>query len=78
MRVLPLDFTALVVVYLRAVGQLDLIEEDPTDESVRRRLIRPGKVWAIAFARGDDDYLILWDLDGDVPVIRYLGPDVLF
>ncbi|WP_141772603.1 hypothetical protein [Mycobacterium malmoense] len=56
---------------------LDRIEVDPTDPAVRRRLIRPGSVWAITVPESVQDYLILWDLDGDTPVIRYLGPDVL-
>jgi hypothetical protein len=55
---------------------LDRIEDDPTDVKVRRRLIRPGRVWVITVAGADTDYLILWDLDGDTPVIRYLGRDV--
>lgn len=53
--------------------QLDLIEADPAAARVRRRLIRPGRLWAISV----DDYLILWDLDDATPVVRYLGPDVL-
>lgn len=58
---------------------LDLIESNPADVRLRRRLIRPGRVWAISIAdpAGSDDHLILWDFDGDTPVIRYLGPDVL-
>lgn len=58
---------------------LDRIEADPSDAGVRRRLIRPGQVWAINVVdpSGAQDVLILWDLDGQVPVIRYLGPDVL-
>jgi hypothetical protein len=46
---------------------------------VRRRFIRPGSLWAITVVdpAGEQDYLILWDLDGETPVIRYLGPDVL-
>lgn len=58
---------------------LDRIEANPGDPRVRRRLIRPGRVWAISIAdpAATDDHLILWDLDGETPVIRYLGPDVL-
>jgi hypothetical protein len=56
---------------------LDRIEADSTDAAVRRRLIRPGRLWAITVPDVDRDYLILWDLDGATPVIRYLGPDVL-
>lgn len=58
---------------------LDQIEANPADATVRRRLIRSGRVWAITIADpvGEQDYLILWDLDDQVPVIRYLGPDVL-
>jgi hypothetical protein len=58
---------------------LNRIEADPDDAAVRRRLIRPGRVWAISVVNpaGRPDYLILWELDGDVPVVRYLGPDIL-
>lgn len=58
---------------------LDRIETDPDDAAVRRRLIRPGRVWAISVLNpdGPPDYLILWDRDVDTPVVRYLGPDVL-
>jgi hypothetical protein len=54
---------------------LDRIEANPTSAQVRHRLIRPGKIWAIAIATPDgNDHLLLWELDGDTPVIRYLGP----
>jgi hypothetical protein len=58
---------------------LDRIEADPSEATVRRRLIRPGRVWAITIAdpSGEQDFLLLWDLDGAIPVVRYLGPDVL-
>jgi hypothetical protein len=58
---------------------LDRIEADPRSAVVRQRLIRLGKVWAVTVAdpSGGKDYLLLWDLDGAVPVIRYLGPDLL-
>lgn len=58
---------------------LDRIEANPDDVAVRRRLIRPGRVWAISVVNpdGQPDYLILWDLDVETPVVRYLGPDVL-
>ncbi len=56
---------------------LDRIENGHTAAAVRRRLIRPGSLWAITVADPNQDYLILWDLDGDTPVIRYLGLDVL-
>lgn len=53
--------------------QLDRIEANPGDARVRRRLTRSGRLWAISV----ENYLILWDLDGEIPVVRYLGPDVL-
>lgn len=56
---------------------LDRIEADSAAAAVRRRLIRPGRLWAITIADPDGDYPILWDLDGATPVIRYLGPDLL-
>lgn len=58
---------------------LDLIEADPGAKAVRPRLIRPGAVWAIIFAvpGNDDKWLLLWELDGDTPRVRFLGPDRL-
>lgn len=59
---------------------LDIIEANPADPRARRRLIiRPGRVWAISVPDPSDtsDWLILWDLDGETPVVRYLGPDIL-
>lgn len=66
-----------VALAARVDESLDRIEADPSDPMVRRRLIRPGRLWAISIPQPDRDYLILWDLDGDTPVVRYLGPDVL-
>jgi hypothetical protein len=58
---------------------LDQIEANPADATVRQRLIRSGSLWAITVAdpAGEQDYLILWDLDDESPVVRYLEPDVL-
>jgi len=36
-------------------------------------------VWAITVRdpRGTQDWLILWELDGEVAVVQYIGVDVL-
>lgn len=56
---------------------LDRLESDHTQAIVRRnRLHRPALWLIVARAPDGDDYAILWDLDGDTVVIRYIGPDV--
>jgi hypothetical protein len=57
---------------------LDALEADPGQARVRRRHLRPPGLWYIPFRRtAMEDWMILWELDGDVVVIRYLGPNVL-
>lgn len=60
-------------------GWLDAIERNPRSAEVRKRLIRPGQVWAVSVRdpRGQQDWMLLWGLDGDTPVVRYLGPERL-
>ncbi|HEY5857100.1 MAG TPA: hypothetical protein VIW24_24450 [Aldersonia sp.] len=57
---------------------LDALERNPGAAAVKRRLIRPGKVYAIAIhnPRGDD-WLILWEHIDNNPVVHYLGPNTL-
>ena len=63
----------------RIDGWLDAIEADPKQRALRRRLIRPDRVWAttVRDPRGTQDWLILWELDGEVAVVQYIGVDVL-
>jgi hypothetical protein len=55
---------------------LDRIEDDPGSAAVRRRQIRPAGLWLITVpsSPGEDEFAILWEMDGDTPVVRYLGP----
>ena len=56
---------------------LDLIEADPGAAVVRRRRIRPPGLWMVTIDLDDrDDLMLLWDLDGETPVVRHLGPSV--
>lgn len=58
---------------------LDLIEADPGAKAARPRLIRPGAVWAISITIPgvSEKWLLLWELDGQTPRVRFLGPDRL-
>jgi len=57
---------------------LDALEADPGQARVRRRHLRPPGLWYILFRlTAKDDWMILWEFDGEVVVIRYLGPNVL-
>lgn len=58
---------------------VDAIERDPGAAEVRRHLIRPGKVFAlrVRHPRGQDDYMLLWSLENDVPTVLHIGPNTL-
>jgi hypothetical protein len=59
-------------------GWLDALEADPGQASVRRRHLRPPGLWFIPFRlTATDDWMILWQLEGDKVVVRYLGPNLL-
>lgn len=54
---------------------LDQVEREPGAEAVRRRYLRPPGLWMLTVRTDDaDDTAVLWDLDGQDPVIRYIGP----
>jgi hypothetical protein len=56
--------------------RLDWIETEPIDPRARRRRFTNG-MWAIIFAAGGSDWLILWEEDPPgQPVIRFLGETV--
>jgi hypothetical protein len=57
---------------------LDALEADPGQARVRRRRLRPPGLWYIPFRlTATGDWMILWELEGDVVVVRYLGPNLL-
>jgi hypothetical protein len=73
--------TALDAVDPRMAGRLDdwldRIEADHTQAVVRRHRLHKPALWLIVVPALDgDDYAILWDLDDDIVVIRYIGPYV--
>jgi hypothetical protein len=53
---------------------LDGLEEDSGSAAARRRSFGDGR-WGIPVRTHTDDWLIIWEHDGDVPVVRYLGAD---
>ncbi len=57
---------------------LDALQADPGQARVRRRRLRTPGLWYIPFRlTATDDWMILWQLDGEVVVVRYLGPNLL-
>ncbi len=48
---------------------LDRLEADPGDAQNRRRRFHTLDLWGISVACGDDEWLILWEPDGDDAVI---------
>jgi|HubBroStandDraft_4_1064222.scaffolds.fasta_scaffold17661_3 hypothetical protein len=53
---------------------LDILEDDPGGAEARRRSFGDGR-WGIPVRTRTDDWLVIWEHDGDVPVVRYLGAD---
>jgi hypothetical protein len=53
---------------------LDLLEADPGSAQSRRRSFGDGR-WGIPVRGKTNDWLVIWEMDGDVPVVRYLGDD---
>lgn len=57
---------------------LDRLAADPGAAIVRRRLLRPARLWYIRFGlTTTEDWMILWELEDNIVVVRALGPDVL-
>lgn len=59
----------------RVERALDLIESNPHSPAVRRRQMRPANCWmhVVAVDGDQDDIAILWSLEGEDPVVRYVG-----
>lgn len=54
---------------------LDQVEADPSAARVRRRYLKPPGLWMLTVGADDsDDLAVLWDMDGQDPVVRYIGP----
>ncbi|MBO0831901.1 MAG: hypothetical protein J2P28_04270 [Actinobacteria bacterium] len=53
---------------------LDVLEADPGSAQARRRSFGEGR-WGIPVRGKADDWLVIWEMDGVVLVVRYLGED---
>jgi hypothetical protein len=53
---------------------VDLLEADPGSAEARRRSFGDGR-WGIPVRSRTEDWLLIWEHDGQVPVVRYLGAD---
>jgi hypothetical protein len=53
---------------------VDILEGDPGSAEARRRSFGDGR-WGIPIRTRTDDWLLIWELDDAVPVVRYLGDD---
>ncbi len=54
----------------------DWLEETPVNVRARAHRFSTGEQAAVASIAGDD-WLIIWEADGDVSRVRYLGEDTL-
>jgi hypothetical protein len=53
---------------------IDALADDPGGRDSRKRAFRGG-TFGISVRDRDDDWLIIWEHDGDVIAVRYIGPD---
>ncbi len=58
----------------RIEDALDVLAADPGGRDSRRRAFRGG-TFGITVRDRDHDWLIIWEHDGDVIAVRYVGPD---
>ena len=58
----------------RIEDAIDALADDPGAKGSRQRAFRGGG-FGITVRSRDDDWLIIWEQDGDVVAIRYIGPD---
>jgi hypothetical protein len=58
----------------RIEDAIDALAADPGSKGSRRRAFRGGG-FGITVRSREDDWLIIWELDGDVIAVRYIGPD---
>ena len=62
--------------YDRVNDILDAIEDDPADQTVRRRRYNTPPVWGVPVHGSGEDWLVLWSETDEGLVIHYLGPDL--
>jgi plasmid stabilization system protein ParE len=53
---------------------LDALGDNPGARENRRRAF-PGGAFGITVRQRDDEWLIIWEHDGDLIRVRYIGPD---
>lgn len=53
----------------------DWLEESPVNVRARARRFTNG-LWAVTRVIGGDDWLILWEPDGEIARVRHLGQDI--
>ncbi len=58
----------------RIEDAIDALADDPGGKDSRKRAFRGGG-FGITVRSRDDDWLIIWEHDGNAIVIRYIGPD---
>ncbi len=54
----------------------DWLEEAPVDVRARTHQFTNG-LWAVTAHRAGESWLILWEPDGDIARVRYLGEDTM-
>lgn len=54
---------------------LDLLDRRPGDSRVRRARTTDPPLWVVTIRGSGAEWVLLWDLDGDEPFVRYAGPD---
>lgn len=61
----------------RAVDYVvDDLEDGATAPYLRRHYLRPPGIYKVPIytAAGHDEYMLLWDIEGKIIVVRYVGP----
>ncbi len=62
--------------YERVNDILDLIEDDPSDRSVRLRRYRNPPIWGVTVHGSGEDWLVLWSETDSGGWIHYIGEDL--
>lgn len=62
----------------KVLAALEELNSSPGDERFRRRSYAPSVDWGFVVRTRHEELLILWDWDagGNVPRVRYVGPDL--
>ena len=62
--------------YERVNDILDLIEDDPSDRSVRLRRYQDPPIWGVTVHGSGEDWLVLWSETDSGGLIHYIGEDL--